>query len=820
MKPRICVPIMGSSAWLGGVSYLENLIKAIRLLPHGEQPEVLLFLDDDKLDSISLHSHILPLFDNLIYMGDCDKQLTHALNRPFVTVNSIQELYQHIDFFFTGIDPKIAGINLGMDCSATWIPDFQHVYLPEFFHPDELNIREESFGFRAEHARMVLVSSKDAEHDFQRLYPHSKAITRVLSFATFPEDAWLDGNAEEVHKKYGLPDNFLICCNQFWIHKNHLFLFDALASLKSEGIEIPLVCTGSTSDYRYHDYFTDVRQRIVQLGIEKQVHILGTVPRADQIQLVRKSLAVVQPSLFEGWSTVVEDARAMGKTQLLSDLSVHKEQAPDYSFYFDRTNPGSLAEIIRRILPSLKPGPDLERERAAQDAAIKLVEKYARAFCRIANEACEIFGAIKTENYVLPDKQITVSAIVSTYNSEIFMRGCLEDLTGQTLFMQGGLEIVVVDSASPQNERAIVLEFIEKYGDRVRYIRTEARETIYQAWSRGIKAAHGKYITNANTDDRHRADALERMALTLDANPDVALVYADCLVTGVPNQTFGHHIRFGYHVRPEYQQEIMLSGCHMGPQPMWRRSVHDEIGYFSEQYRSAGDYEFWCRIAAKYGMMHIPKFLGLYYENPRGVANSDTGLSVQETISIQHAYADCFSPPTRDYSVNYQYYGAVAANNYVNICLVTQNSLPAFKVVIESLVKNTDYPHVVSVADLASSDGTKNFLLGLKNDGLLTNLLLLDGDTAVAEAFEQIERCEPDAGFQLAFGNSIVAGMPGWLSAFVMEAQSCPAPFVTNRIWSRDRAIKSPAGMLPAYVQDDNMETSCCMKIAACPTRV
>lgn len=489
----------------------------------------------------------------------------------------------------------------------------------------------------------------------------------------------------------------------------------------------------------------------------------------------------------------------------ISDMIIHKETG----FLAKPASVGSLAE---GILWGLSACDDDNVRRRCRQHVLGAFSSYSQAerFAALYESVGKTKGA-----FDCPQENILVSAIVSTYNSEFFIRGCLEDLTGQTLFAAGRLEIIVVDSASPQNEGAIVHEFIGKYGDRIRYIRTEAREAIYQAWSRGVRAARGKYITNANTDDRHRADALERMAKVLEANPDIALVYADCLVTSAPNQTFEHHIRCGYHMRPDYKPEIMLSGCHMGPQPMWRRSVHDTAGYFSEQYRSAGDYEFWCRIAARYSLMHIPEFLGLYYENPRGFANSDVALSMQESISIQQAYAGSFPSPAADYALNFQYYGAAEANNYVNICLVTHNNLTGVKAVIEALVRNTDYPHVISVADIGSSDGTRNLLLALKNDGLVTNLLLLDGGTAVAEAFEQAERCEPAACYRIAFGNSIVACMPCWLSVFISEAQAAchAAPMLTNRIWSRDRRIQGIAGIIPAFNVDQDLETCFYFKV-------
>ena len=75
-----------------------------------------------------------------------------------------------------------------------------------------------------------------------------------------------------------------------------------------------------------------------------------------------------------------------------------------------------------------------------------------------------------------------------------------------------------------------VEEYQKKYSN-LKLNSTEEKETIYKAWNRGIKAATGKYITNANTDDRHRKDALEILSNELDADENTTLVYADAKVT-------------------------------------------------------------------------------------------------------------------------------------------------------------------------------------------------------------------------------------------------------------------------------------------------
>lgn len=235
-----------------------------------------------------------------------------------------------------------------------------------------------------------------------------------------------------------------------------------------------------------------------------------------------------------------------------------------------------------------------------------------------------------------PQAQFKVSAIVSTYNSEEFIRGCLQDLVEQTLYKKGEVEIIVVDSASEQNEQLILREFESRYPNIV-YERTPERETLYASWNRAIKRARGVYITNSNTDDRHRPDALEVMANYLDTHPEASLVYADQLITHIANDTWATTQAIESWNWPAYSYSELQQRCIIGPQPMWRISLHKKYGYFRSEFRAAGDYEFWLRIGKTENPVRLPEILGLYYFNPRGLSTSGSA-GMEETRCIGNEY--------------------------------------------------------------------------------------------------------------------------------------------------------------------------------------
>lgn len=236
------------------------------------------------------------------------------------------------------------------------------------------------------------------------------------------------------------------------------------------------------------------------------------------------------------------------------------------------------------------------------------------------------------------DNNYLVSAIVSTYNSEKYIRYCLDDLLRQTIYKTGQLEIVIVNANSEQNEDSIIKnEYLDKY-PHIKYIKTEKRETLYKAWNIAIKAASGKYITNANTDDGHKMDAFEIMSRELDNSPDVDLVYGHSKKTDRENQIFEECTSYEPFYNIDYSPLDTLLHFQFGPQPMWRKLLHDKIGYFGDDFFAVGDYDFNMRFALSGCKAKlIPQLLGIYYNSPFSITNSFSKQG-EEKIALLQKY--------------------------------------------------------------------------------------------------------------------------------------------------------------------------------------
>ena len=225
--------------------------------------------------------------------------------------------------------------------------------------------------------------------------------------------------------------------------------------------------------------------------------------------------------------------------------------------------------------------------------------------------------------YTPKNYRYRVSAIVSAYNSERYMIDRLQNLIQQSLYQKKQLEIIVVDSFSQQNEGKYVKELMRQFKHIV-YIRTAERESVYGAWNRGIRLANGKYIINANTDDRFAESALEKLSDEMETNSDVDAVYGDWLQTGTDNDRFDSASPkkvIGY---PEFNPLLLFHGQITSHAALIRKAVFENIGQFKADFKVYGDREFMLRFAVN-GLKakKIPQVVGLYLKNPNGLEFSE-----------------------------------------------------------------------------------------------------------------------------------------------------------------------------------------------------
>jgi glycosyltransferase involved in cell wall biosynthesis len=236
------------------------------------------------------------------------------------------------------------------------------------------------------------------------------------------------------------------------------------------------------------------------------------------------------------------------------------------------------------------------------------------------------------------EENVLVSIIISVYNSERFIRRRIDNLVSQTIFDKS--EIIVINSGSCENEETIILEY-QKLHKNIKYFRTE-RETIYKAWNKGIKASCGKYITNANSDDLLRNDALEILSDYLETNPDAAVVYTDQFITSDAKSSFENINKIKVQKWNNYSYPRMLEASLCGPQPMWRASLHhqDQI-WFKDDYLVAGDFEFFCHVGLKHKLKHLPVILGAYYLSPdeSNKEYQDRTITFLETYKTKKEYS-------------------------------------------------------------------------------------------------------------------------------------------------------------------------------------
>ncbi len=373
-KLRVGIVLNRGTAWLGGLNYFRNLLTAVHQLPNAAIEPVILtgrernntFVDFPPLELV--RSGILDpqspagIFRRkLADLTNSDKLVERLMNRHGVSILSHS--------FGT-----IAGPTVG------WIPDFQHVYLPDFFSEEERRNRDRSFMALCERCEKVIVSSECTNADLQKFAPqhmHKAAVLQFVASPKLPADLL---TLAQLQQKYKFGGPYFLLPNQFWIHKNHRVVISALKLIRQQGKRVFVIATGSGNDHRSPEYFDSLMDYARESDVLDLISFPGVIPFEDLAGLMQYTIAFINPSRFEGWSTTVEEAKSLGKRIILSDIPVHHEQSPEAGLYFHPDDPEALAASLLSTQESY----DLEADAAMQDRARKnlpmRLEKFATTY--------------------------------------------------------------------------------------------------------------------------------------------------------------------------------------------------------------------------------------------------------------------------------------------------------------------------------------------------------------------------------------------------------------------------------------------------------
>ena len=494
---RIAFPLINDEVWAGGYNYLFNLFKVISLdknnyikpvIFHGDEINKKKIADLKKIKQIELVETSLMnssnkkkiLFNSFVFGKDT------KIEALFLSYK-IDIIFENA--FFYGKDIKIPII--------AWIPDFQHRLLPEMFSLLPWIKREIGFRAQISSGRRILLSSKDSIKYCKKFYPKSKKRINLVRFSVIPPRILKDSTTIKIKKymnflkkKYSLPKKYIFLPNQFWEHKNHLIVLEALNILKKKGYNVKIISSGKQIDPSKPNYFNKIKKKIIKYQLQDQFLMLGLIPYEHVIMLMLGSISVLNPSLCEGRSTTVEECKALNIKMILSNIDIHKEQARNKAIFF---NPNNKYSLVRKIYETFEKRQKKLINKNFFLINTKEIKTFQNDINRLVRDTIGLKRDLPIEKYSYNKK---ISFIMVACNAAKFIKEAIQSIQ---IEKKVDWELVIVDDFSKDQTFKIIKD-IAKKDTRVKVFRNLIKGKV-SGTNYGYSKTNGQIIKCIDSDD-------------------------------------------------------------------------------------------------------------------------------------------------------------------------------------------------------------------------------------------------------------------------------------------------------------------------------
>jgi len=315
--------------------------------PHKSKIDILAgFLGDGRLKRIAANIYHA-IFLNPDFLNPDKVTPNPALARYFQEYGIDWMLYP---------SPTTTSFEAGIPYIAA-VHDLQHRLHPEYPEVSAGGLwlwRECMFRNSIRNAMMVLVDSEVGKEDVMQFYGQyiTEERIKVLPFlpASYLSVELSQEEAEDIRKKYNLPERYLFYPAQFWLHKNHLRIIKALGILKERNLDVDIVFVGSCEGKLKQAVFNEVMSCAKHLGILKSVHYLGYVSDEHMSVLYSNATALIMPTFFGPTNIPPLEAWKFGCPVITSDIRGIREQMGDAAILVNPESTESIAEGIYDLL--------------------------------------------------------------------------------------------------------------------------------------------------------------------------------------------------------------------------------------------------------------------------------------------------------------------------------------------------------------------------------------------------------------------------------------------------------------------------------------
>lgn len=354
-KARIGLGLFFSNTTNSGiVNYIYNIVAALNTLPEEVRPRIIL-IHNEEAEVELIKSVNYTDIEFVLFKSSPDNFLLRKINSFISKVFGKnlflnRTIYRKIDCFY----PYFPFINAGLSGAPNkieWLVDFNNRLFPQHYEDngEEMKRYQEEL---TKKKSIIVLSSESLLAELKHYYPYFKNDVRILRFAcSLPDISNHDANT--IMEKFGIDIRYFMSPNQFWEHKNQLIVLESIRLFKQRypNLKFKVLFTGSLEVNRGKGlYVQKLEQVIKDYAIENYVCFLGVLDRRDQLVLMNESIALIQPSLYEGWSTLVEEAKALNKNIILSDIPVHREQIKDNGYFFNPSDSEELFLLMKYFL--------------------------------------------------------------------------------------------------------------------------------------------------------------------------------------------------------------------------------------------------------------------------------------------------------------------------------------------------------------------------------------------------------------------------------------------------------------------------------------